>query len=167
MNKNLDKLNHELPQSFQFLPDVICLSETKIKNNPLINVTLNGYQPIIHADSPSNAGGVGVFVAEKYSVNTLEKNELKCTCEDVWLKLEEKATKVTFILGVVYRHPRGDVNSFISFFNEKLLRLNNNSNSIYCVVGNFNINVIITKGRWCQRRLTRFNPHWNIVQAII
>ena len=84
VNKNLYKLNHELLQSFQFLPDVICLSEAKIKNNPLINVTLNGYQPILHADSPSNAGDVGVFVADKYSVNNLEKNELKCTCEDLW-----------------------------------------------------------------------------------
>ena len=83
VNKNLDKLNHELLQSFQFLPDVICLSKAKIKNNSLINVTLNGYQHILHADSPSNAGGVGVFVADKYSVNTLEKNELKCTCEDI------------------------------------------------------------------------------------
>ena len=36
--KNLNCLNHELLQSFPYLPDVICLSETKIKHSILTNL---------------------------------------------------------------------------------------------------------------------------------
>jgi len=39
----------------------------------LINVTLLGYKPIIHADSKTKAGGVGVYVADYYALKFLEK----------------------------------------------------------------------------------------------
>ena len=103
--KNLDCLNHELLQYFPFLADVICLSETKIKHSILNNLTLPGFEPIEQADSLTNAGGVGVYVANKFSVNILNKNELNSKCEDIWLQISDINTQETFILGVIYRHP--------------------------------------------------------------
>ena len=81
--KNLDPLNHESLQSFPYLPNVVCLSKTKIKNSILANITLPGCDPIEHANSLTNAGGVGVYVANKFSVKVLNKNELNSECEDI------------------------------------------------------------------------------------
>ena len=50
-------------------------------------------------------------------------------------------TSSTFILGIVYRHPKGNVNNFITSFNEKLQQLKRGSTSKYYIVGDFNINV--------------------------
>ena len=41
---------------------------------------------------------------------------------------------------MVYHHSGGDVNSFITSFNEKLLLLNSTSRSRFYIVGDFNIN---------------------------
>ena len=65
--KNLDCLNHELLQSFPYLPDVICLTETKIKHSVLTYLTsLSGFEPIEPANSLINAVGAGVYVANKF-----------------------------------------------------------------------------------------------------
>ena len=43
MYKNLDAVNHEFLQTLDYLPDIICLSETKIKNLSKVNLSLTGY----------------------------------------------------------------------------------------------------------------------------
>ena len=57
LHKIFETLNHELIHSLDCHPDVICLSETKLKDAPL----LTGYEPVIHANSFINASGVGVY----------------------------------------------------------------------------------------------------------
>ena len=85
--KNLDCLNYELLQSFPYLPDVICLSESKIKHCILSNLTLLRFKPIEHADSFTS--GVDVYVANKFAVNVWNKNELNSDCEDIWLQISD------------------------------------------------------------------------------
>ena len=118
--KTLDCLNHELLQSFPYLPEVICLPETKIKNSILRNFTLPGFEPIEHADSLTNAGGINVYVGNKFAVNVLSKHELNSDCEDIWLQISDINTQETFILGMIYRHPGTDTKNFIDAFNDKL-----------------------------------------------
>ena len=137
--KNLDCLNHELLQSFPYLPDLICLSETKIKYSILTNLTLPGFEPIEHADSLTNAGGVGVYAANKFSVNVLNKNKLNSESEDIRLKISDKNTQETFILGVIYRHPGTDIKNFNVASNDKLFKLNFKNR--YYILGDININV--------------------------
>jgi len=59
LQRNFEKLN-DLLMLMKFMPDILCISETKIKNNPLINVSLPGYD-FLHVDSLTNAGGVFIF----------------------------------------------------------------------------------------------------------
>ena len=61
---NLETLSDDMLSFFPFNPDVVCLSKTKIKNSILANLNLPEHEPILHADSNTNAGGVGVFVAQ-------------------------------------------------------------------------------------------------------
>ena len=83
VNKNFEILNHELLNSLAMLPDLICLSETKLKNYPLTNASIPGYAPLITADSDTNAGGVGAYVSENFSATVLGKNLLQSNCEDL------------------------------------------------------------------------------------
>ena len=137
--KNLDCLDYELLQSFPYLPDVKCLSETKIKHSILTNLTLPGFEPSEHADLLTNAGGVVVYVAKKFSVNVLNKNELNSECENIWLQISDINTQETFILGVLYRHLGTDIKNFIVAFNDKLSKLNPKHR--YYIVGDIIINV--------------------------
>ena len=121
---NIDFLNHEILQSFSYLPDVICLSETKIKNSTLANITLPGFEPTELVDSLTNAGDVGVYVAKKISVKVLKKNEFNSDCEDIWLQISDKNLPEIFIVGVIYRHPGTDAKNFIVAFNDKLSNVN-------------------------------------------
>ena len=68
----------------------------------------------------------------------LGKNELNSTCEDIWLRISNKIGNDSFIVGVIYRHPKGDVNNFLTALNKKLDLLGNKR---YYLFGDFNINV--------------------------
>ena len=51
LQKNFDSL-HEFLSLQQSSPDIICLSETRLKEQPLININIPGYS-FIHTDSPT------------------------------------------------------------------------------------------------------------------
>ena len=54
--KNFDDLCQLICQ-FKHPPDIICLSETRLKDQVPINVNINEYN-FVNANSPTNAGGV-------------------------------------------------------------------------------------------------------------
>ena len=110
--------------NFPYLPDVICISETKVKNDMLTSITLPGFEAIEHAVSLTNAGGVDVYVAYKFSGKVLNKNDLNSECEDVRFQISEKNSREIFNLGVTYRYPNKVDKNFIVAFNDKLSKLN-------------------------------------------
>ena len=65
LNKNFDQL-HEFLVSIRIRPDVICLTETRIKNDPLVNITIPQYK-FYHVDSQTSAGGVVVYVSDNFT----------------------------------------------------------------------------------------------------
>ena len=102
-------------------------------------MSLPGYAPLITADSDTNAGGVGAYVSKNFSATVLGKNLLQSNCEDLWLQIAEKSSGENFNLGIIYRHPKGDVNDFISALNEKLLQKKQTQK--YYICGDLNIDV--------------------------
>ena len=66
LHKNFDNL-YDFLVELNFLPDVICLTETRIKLHPLLNISLPNYT-FFHTDSTTNAGGVGIYVLNKFQV---------------------------------------------------------------------------------------------------
>ena len=89
------------------------------------------------ANSQTNAGGIGVYVTDKLTMTPLGKKELNSNCEDIWLRISNKIENDSFIVGVIYHHPTGNVNNFLTALNKKLDLL---SNKRY-LFGDFNINV--------------------------
>ena len=67
LNKNYDDL-YELISEFPHPPDLVCFSETKLKNNTHVNIQISGYQ-FVHADSAYNAGGVGIYISDNIEFN--------------------------------------------------------------------------------------------------
>ena len=63
LNKNIDDLLEFLTE-IGTRPNKICLTETRLKQNSLVNTQIFGYK-FCHVDSDTNAGGVGIYIDEK------------------------------------------------------------------------------------------------------
>ena len=71
--------------------------------------------------------GVGVF-------------KLLAATVPIWLQISNTIADDTFILGLIYRHPKGNEKNFISALSDKLVELNNIAHKYY-IIGNFNTDV--------------------------
>ena len=86
--KKLENFNHDFLQTLTHLPDIICFSETKLKDSFSVIIDLAGYKLLIHEDSKTNAGGVGAFVSVDLMFTERSKNELnEGVCKNLWLKI--------------------------------------------------------------------------------
>ena len=139
LNKNIDDLLEFLTE-LGTRPNIICLTETRLKQNSLVNTQIPGYK-FCHVDSDTNAGGVGIYIDEEIefvceNLYSFSKNGL----ENLWISINTSLTQ-NFVVGVVYRHPYANVKEFIDEFNNTLVKLNSkNANCI--VLGDFNINIL-------------------------
>ena len=61
-----------------------------------------------------------MFLKFFFFATILGKNLSQSNCEDLWLQIAEKSSGEIFNLVIIYCHPKGDVNDFISALNEKL-----------------------------------------------
>ena len=66
------------------------MSETRIKGDPLVNISLPQYN-LVHDDSTTRAGGVAIYVSKKFRFETKPKFKIKIDgCEDLWLNIMDK-----------------------------------------------------------------------------
>ena len=80
--KTFDSL-HEFLSLQQSSPDIICLSETRLKEQPLININIPGYF-FIHTDSPTNAGGVAMYISTTIQHSILTEVQMDTDgCENI------------------------------------------------------------------------------------
>ena len=96
--KNMDNLE-EIVTPCSKSPDVIALSETRIKETSII-ATLPGYN-FINENSQTQAGSVGAYI--KNNLKYLQRSDLQFKmhgCENIWLEILGKRQKI--IIGIVY-----------------------------------------------------------------
>jgi len=121
LQKNIDKLANIIAE-LERQPDIIAISETKIKTNQIVSaIDLFDYN-FVHVDSLTAAGGVGFYVKE--SVSFTIRTDLKlnlANVEDMWIEVGKDKPK-SVIIGVVYRHPKYTINQ-IERFTETLCDL--------------------------------------------
>ena len=124
----------------QSSPNIICLSETRLKEQPLININIPGYS-FIHTDPPTNAGGVAMYISTAIQHSILTDVQMDMNgCENIGIKIKES----NVIIGTIYRRSKNDLQKFIVGFNTSLEKLKNN-NTVY-LIGDFNINLASTDG---------------------
>lgn len=137
--KNINKLE-QLIQEIKVQPEIIGITETKLKDHFQHKPTITGYT-FINKNSLTNAGGVGFFIKSNLSFKIINDYELKLnSCEDLWVEVYLKNNrKLTF--GVIYRHPKGNLNDFKLKFEQTIENLNKN-NSSYIICGDYNIDLL-------------------------
>ena len=100
---NIGKLNGLLLSS-KFEPDITSISATKLKPEEDCKVGLAGYN-FFHCGSPTNAGGVGLFIKSNLIYDIFPTYNLNTpNCENLWIRLSLQKNK-SCIIGVIYRHP--------------------------------------------------------------
>ena len=65
LTKNLENLEHVINE-INVLPEVVCITETKLKDNYQSKPNMTGYQ-LECINSTTNAGGVGVYIKSDIS----------------------------------------------------------------------------------------------------
>ena len=138
LHKNFDLL-HEFISMLNFIPHIICISETRIKKHPLINVNLMNYS-FLHVDSATNARGVAMYIHSSIKFEASKRQYQLTNSETFWIDLSD-SSGLTYVVGVIYRHPSySDVDNFIEDLAACLADLNNHKQTFY-LLGDININI--------------------------
>ena len=139
INAGLDKLNDLLALT-KLSPDIILVSETKLKTSENLNHFLKGYK-FMHKGTRTNWGGVGIFAKANIPIKVCHEFDLNIPdCEDIWVQIELEYGKKC-VIGVIYCHPKQNLNRFHLSF-EKVLELLSCKNVTYYIGGDFNINLL-------------------------
>jgi len=97
--KNYDDL-HTFFSDLSLKPHIIAISEIKLKDKPLINISIPGYT-LLHTNSVSNAGGVGIYVPDLLKFNILTFKSPSFGCETLWISVTSSANDINYVTGVV------------------------------------------------------------------
>ena len=87
-------------KSLLFKPDVICLTETRVNDQPLANINLPNYS-FVHIPSQSNAGGVAVYVSLNLKFSLDDNQHQLHNSESIWLNLHHHENKSPIGLAVI------------------------------------------------------------------
>ena len=140
LHKNFELL-HEFLVTLNFSPDIICLTDTRLKSKSLINIELPHYK-FLHVNTTTAAGGVAIYISSKLQCEPCSVQYKLTSSECLWLEVSENIRKPIFIVGVVYRHPvQTNFNEFLESFSNSLLSLSN-SKKVFYILGDFNINIM-------------------------
>ena len=133
-------LLYKFIQSLQFISQIICVTETRIKYQLRINVSIPIYG-FAQVNSKSNADGVAMYIKKIYQI--IQNPNQMCEFECLRIKIKNFGAK--FTLGVVYKHPRTQTaEQFLDDFSKCLDSLNKDS-EYYYILGDFNISWEIEK----------------------
>ena len=121
---------------------IVGLIETKLKidQEEILNINTPGYN-FLSQPSLSNAGGVEVFVKNGISYSCREDlSSVKEAYESLWIEIQNDAEHNN-ICGIIYRHPHGNLDSFMTHINTVIEKIHHESK--YCVIlGDFNLDLL-------------------------
>ena len=127
-------------QEFFSLPSIIFISETRINNNPMINIDIPGYY-FVHFPSPAKVGGVGAYLCTSLKFTMKDNLQLNVMeCEELWFQLQFPGQKNNYIFAIIYRHPRNSLPTFIEKLDETMNYLNQKGNKMY-IFGDINLDL--------------------------
>ena len=127
----------------QFQFDIIGLCETRLNEEPIINIDIEGYHSpeLIYTDAV--CGGVALYI--KKSLDYTKREDLsfhsKEIGETIFVEITQQGSK-NILVGCHYRH-HTDLNKFNSSYLENLTEKLNKQNNKPCVLmGDFNVNLL-------------------------
>ena len=139
LQKNFDKL-FEILNDFSPKPDVIRLSESRIKTAPLVNIDIPGYE-LVFSSPRKNSGGVGVYISTHLNFHNLQLNSIGFEhCKDIWFSVEDRRSNQIFNIAVLYRHPNTNIPEFIRKLDDAFCNLLLTNKCTY-ILGDINIEI--------------------------
>ena len=100
--------------------DIICISETRLKDHKINYVQLPGYAFFFH-NSDKVAGGAAIHVNKSLQANKTLSLKLNVgDTEDVWIEIGNHKNNNSKIVGSIYRHPRQNILNFECTFAQSL-----------------------------------------------
>ena len=125
-------------QSLNFLPDIVCLFGTRIKDEPLADISITSYS-FIHIKSHSTAEGVVVYILTKLKFEMLKNQFTLYNSESLWLTIYTKNCTVN--IEVMYHHPSlTNIYKFLEDLSTGLSHFSSNYKTLY-LLGDLNINL--------------------------
>jgi hypothetical protein len=127
--------------------DFICITETKIRKNiePKTDITLTGYQAPVGMATDAQKGGVCIYIKDgidwkpREELNMHKSKEL----ESYFIETINKKGK-NDIIGVIYRHPCMDKESFTDEYMDTLTEKLATENKKVYLAGDFNFDLLST-----------------------
>lgn len=122
------------------MPSIIAISETKLNENNITNISIPGYS-FITQPSPTKAGGVGMYINN--DIQFIRRQDLEIDMEGVescFIEIEITKQK-NVIIGCIYRHPSSKLETFHELLNQKLTSINSSGYEAY-IAGDININFL-------------------------
>ena len=148
LNKHCVELLNDL-KCLELDFDFIALSEIGQHNITNCANFFENYN-FYHETSTQKNGGVGCFINKSIQVKSI-RNDLKLPTtidtddnylvENLWIECQTDSIKKPLIVGIIYRHPKGNVNKFTEVYNHSL-DIVNNENKICVICGDLNINAL-------------------------
>ena len=133
-------LLHALDYEF----DIIAISESKLKNDPNIDISLQGFHAPYCKYTEAEKGGTILYISDKLNFKPRKDLEIyaKKELESCFVEIINKKTS-NEIVGVIYRHPNMDTNTFTD---EKLTEvmhiLSREKNKKVHIAGDFNFDLL-------------------------
>ncbi len=122
--------------------DIICISETRIKDElSLANVQLDGYD-FVHTPSSTQCGGVGIYIRNGIAFEIIKDltRSHENICESIFVELKHPNRK-NIIIGCIYRH-HSLVKSFLDTYVRKAIQTTTKSKHTCFLAGDFNVDLI-------------------------
>ena len=139
MQKNIEDLLH-LMTEFEIPPNVICVTETRLKISPSLKIDLTNYN-FIDEKTETNAGGVGIYVRDDWNFTVNCNFHFDCVSyENLWINLFS-SYRVKYIIGVIYRQPHNNGTMFLEKLEETLYAINEVSTNC-CILGDISIDLL-------------------------
>ena len=136
--KNFDSLI-DFCESLSAKPNIICLTETRLKDIPYANINIANYN-FYHSPTPANAGGVAMYISSRFVVQNVYTQFLKTgLCEDMFVELCSQ-DGIQYSCGTVYCHPKCNFKTFNANLETQIMQLNKDKN-IYYITGDLNVNI--------------------------
>ena len=124
--------------------DIIAISESKLKDEPKVNINLPGYHAPHCKYTEAEKGGTILYVSDKLNFKPRKDLEIyeKKRLESCFVEVINKKS-ANDIIGVIYRHPKMDTNSFTDDKLTKILNIiSREKNKKLYIAGDFNFDLL-------------------------
>ena len=117
---NFDEIHSLISAKSACLPDVLCISESRLKDDKIeaqLQLTNIPEYNLAFDNSSTSAGGAAIYIRSTYNFSIKSESKLAVDdCESVFLEINLSGNSNrcnTFIIGCIYRHPRPNTDIFV------------------------------------------------------